>query len=69
MQVDYLPEVRLFRAVLFEDVAAALEAGRRLMTRRLSPTVIRLYDPNSTASLVKHVLGHELEGAYMVYRL
>jgi len=66
MQVDYLPEVRLFRAVLFEDVAAALEAGRRLMTRRLNPTVIRLYDPNSTASLVKHVLGYELEGAYMV---
>lgn len=66
MQVDYLPEVRLFRAVLFEDLANALEAGRRMMTRRLNPMVIRLYDPSSTASLVKHVLGYELEGAYMV---
>jgi alkyldihydroxyacetonephosphate synthase len=66
MMVDYLPEVRLFRAVLFDDVSAALEAGRRMMTRRLQPTVIRLYDPSSTGSLVKHVLGYELQGAYMV---
>ena len=66
MQVDYLPEVRLLRAVLFDDLANALEAGRRLMTRRLTPLVIRLYDPSSTASLVREVLGYELEGAYMV---
>lgn len=66
MMVDYLPEVRLLRAVLFEDISNALEAGRRMMTRRLDPMVIRLYDPNSTGSLVKHVLGYELEGAYMV---
>ncbi len=66
MQVDYLPETRLFRAVLFEDTRQALEAGRLMMTRRLDPTVIRLYDPNSTASLVKQTLGLELEGGYMV---
>jgi alkyldihydroxyacetonephosphate synthase len=66
MMVDYLPEARLFRALLFDDLANALEAGRRIMTRRLQPTVIRLYDPGSTGSLVRHVLGYELEGAYMV---
>jgi alkyldihydroxyacetonephosphate synthase len=66
MMVDYLPETRLLRAVLFEDVSNALEAGRRMMTRRLQPMVIRLYDPSSTGSLVRHVLGYELEGAYMV---
>jgi len=66
MQVDYLPEARLMRAVLFDKVANAIEAGRRMMTRRLDPMVIRLYDPASTGSLVKSVLGYELEGAYMV---
>ena len=66
MMIDYLPQVRLLRAVLFDDLSRAIEAGRRMMTRRLDPMVIRLYDPGSTASLVKQVLGYELEGAYMV---
>lgn len=66
MQVDYLPETRLLRAVLFDDLGSALEAGRLVMTRRLNPMVIRLYDPASTASLVRRVLGYELEGGYMV---
>ena len=66
MQLDYLPEARLLRAVLFDDLSSAIEAGRRIMTRRLDPTVIRLYDPRSTASRIKKILGYELEGAYMV---
>jgi alkyldihydroxyacetonephosphate synthase len=66
MQLDYLPEERLLRALLFDDLSNALEAGRRIMTRRLEPFVIRLYDPSSTRSRVKRILGYELEGAYMV---
>ena len=66
MQIEHLPETRLFRAVLFESLANALEAGRRIMTRRLDPLVMRLYDPASTVSLIKRVLGLDLEGAYMV---
>ena len=66
MQVDYLPQARLLRAVLFDDLADGIEAGRLIMTRRLDPFVIRLYDPRSTASRVKKILGYELEGAYMV---
>jgi alkyldihydroxyacetonephosphate synthase len=66
MQLDYLPEVRLFRAVLFDDLSKGLEAGRRLMVQRLEPTVIRLYDKKSTLSQVKKVLGYEFDGAYMV---
>lgn len=66
MQTEYLPQTRLFRALLFEDLPSALEAGRRLMVQRLEPTVIRLYDAASTASRVKAILGYELEGAYMV---
>jgi alkyldihydroxyacetonephosphate synthase len=52
--------------MLFKDVATGLEAGRRMMVDRLDPLVIRMYDPHSTASLVKRVLGYELEGAYMI---
>lgn len=66
MQITRLPEVRLFRALLFKDVASGLEAGRRMMTSRLDPLVIRMYDPHSTALLVKRVLGYELSGAYMI---
>ncbi|MGH9340253.1 MAG: FAD-binding oxidoreductase [Acidobacteriota bacterium] len=66
MQIERLPEVRLFRAMLFKDIATGLEAGRRMMLERLNPLVIRMYDPSSTGSLVKEVLGYELEGAYMI---
>ncbi|HRX03130.1 MAG TPA: FAD-binding oxidoreductase [Anaerolineae bacterium] len=66
MRLDYLPEARLMRAVLFTDLSKALEAGRLIMTRRLHPFVIRLYDPESTRSQVKKVLGLDYEGAYMV---
>ena len=66
LQVDYLPEARLLRAVLFDNLSNALEAGRRLMTRRLQPLVIRLYDPASTATHVRSILGYEFDGAYMV---
>jgi alkyldihydroxyacetonephosphate synthase len=66
MRLDYLPEARLLRAVLFSDPSAALEAGRRIMTRRLQPFVIRLYDPASTRLHVKSILGYDFDGAYMV---
>lgn len=66
MQLDYLPEVRLFRALLFDDIGKGIEAGRRMMLSRLEPTVIRLYDKKSTLSQVKKVLGYEFDGAYMV---
>jgi alkyldihydroxyacetonephosphate synthase len=66
VQLDYLPEARYLRALLFADMDAALEAGRRIMTHRLDPFVIRLYDPASTASRVKKILGYEYDGSYMV---
>jgi len=66
MQLDYLPETRYLRALLFDDLGKALEAGRQIMTKRLEPFVIRLYDPTETLSRVKKILGYELEGAYMV---
>ncbi len=66
MQLDYLPETRYLRALLFDDLGNALEAGRQIMTKRFDPFVIRLYDPTETLSRIKKILGYELEGAYMV---
>jgi alkyldihydroxyacetonephosphate synthase len=66
MQIERLPECRLLRGVLFDDLSKALEAGRRIMTQRLNPLVIRLYDMPSTKKTIKRVLNLDLEGAYMV---
>lgn len=66
VRLDYLPEARYLRALLFDDLGKGLEAGRTLMTRRLDPFVIRLYDPASTATRVKKILGYDFRGAYMV---
>jgi alkyldihydroxyacetonephosphate synthase len=66
MQIERQPEVRLFRAVLFDDLSRALEAGRRIMVSRLQPSVLRLYDPGSTATLVKRVLKQDVHGAYLI---
>ncbi|MBK9714564.1 MAG: FAD-binding oxidoreductase [Kouleothrix sp.] len=66
MRIERLPETRLLRGVLFKDLGAALEAGRRIMTSRLQPCVLRLYDVASTATMLKRVLGLEAEGACFI---
>jgi alkyldihydroxyacetonephosphate synthase len=66
MRIERLPEVRLFRAVLFKDLHAALESGRRIMVDRLQPCVLRLYDEASTTSLLKRVLGLDAQGACFI---
>ncbi len=66
MRVDPMPTERRFRAVLFPSLKQGLEAGRLIMTRRLRPSVIRLYDEDATVKVVKRVLGIEVKGAYMV---
>jgi alkyldihydroxyacetonephosphate synthase len=66
MRVDPLPQERRWRAYLFEDLRKGLEAGRRMMTRRVRPCTIRLYDEGSTQKIVKRVLGLDVQGSYMV---
>lgn len=66
MRADPLPEERRFRSFLFSSLADGLEAGRRIMTARLRPAVIRLYDEVSTEKQVKRVLGISAHGSYMV---
>jgi len=64
-QIERLPETRLFRGILFDDLHNALEAGRQIMLARLQPTVLRLYDEASTVSLVKRVLNLDLQGSFL----
>ncbi|HYB22047.1 MAG TPA: FAD-binding oxidoreductase, partial [Thermodesulfobacteriota bacterium] len=64
MRLDPIPEVREFQGFLFQRLEDGIEAARRIMTRRLQPCVIRLYDPPSTARFVQRVLGLQVEGAY-----
>ncbi len=66
LRLDPIPEQRRWRAYLFDDIRKGLEAGRRIMTRRLRPCTMRLYDENSTQRIVKRVLGLEVSGSYMV---
>ena len=65
-RIDPLPEVRRFNGFLFGDLETAIEAGRRIMTARLRPCVMRLYDPPSTEHFIKRVLGLDVKGSYMV---
>jgi alkyldihydroxyacetonephosphate synthase len=66
IRLDPVPEERRWRAYLFDDIRKGLEAGRRIMTKRLRPCTIRLYDQNSTQRIVKRVLDLDVAGSYMV---
>jgi alkyldihydroxyacetonephosphate synthase len=66
MRLDPIPQERRWRAYLFDDLRKGLEAGRLMMTRRLRPCTIRLYNETSTQRIVKKVLGLDVQGSYMV---
>ena len=65
-RLDPMPAERRWRAYLFKDLKKGLEAGRRIMTKRLRPCVMRLYNESSTQRVIKRVLGLDVEGSYMV---
>ncbi|ALX47569.1 FAD-binding oxidoreductase [Lentibacillus amyloliquefaciens] len=65
IRIDPLPEARVFRAFKFPTIHDGIEAGRQIMTSRLKPAVIRLYDPGSTEKSL-NTTGVKLEGNYMV---
>lgn len=61
------PETRRYRAFIFKNMHDALEAGRKIMTKRLQPSVIRMYDEAETKHQIERVLGIEKNGAYLVF--
>ncbi len=65
MRMDPIPESMSFLTFEFETVFDGLEAGRRIMTERLRPAVMRLYDEADREKLSK-ILGIEFSGALMV---
>ncbi|AHF92705.1 alkylglycerone-phosphate synthase [Opitutaceae bacterium TAV5] len=67
LKIHPIPESRKFHAFLFKDMHAAMMAGAEIMTSRLRPCVIRLYDNPETAKVIKKVLGIDREGSYLVF--
>jgi len=67
LKIHPIPECRKFHAFLFKNMTSAMAAGSELMTSRLRPAVIRLYDTPETAKLIKKVLGIDREGSYLVF--
>ncbi len=64
MKIHRLPEVRKFRAFLFQSVGDGMRAARDML-QIFKPSVIRLYDEAETVSLVKKVIGFAKPGAFM----
>ena len=65
MRVEHLPERREFLSFAFPDIFAGIEAGRLIMTKRLRPSVIRLYDKADSQKL-KDWVGTPFTGNLMV---
>ena len=65
LRVDPLPETRGFLSFSFSDIFAGIEAGRLIMTNRLRPAVIRLYDEADSKKLQDWV-GTAFTGTLMV---
>ena len=65
MRLDPLPETRVFLSFSFPDIFAGMEAGRLIMTKRLRPAVIRLYDEGDAKKLAEWV-GTPFTGTLMV---
>ena len=66
VRLDPMPPVRRFNGYHFQDLKQALEAGRQIMTRRLRPCTLRLYDPSSTKKFIKRVLNLDIEGSVLI---
>ena len=65
LRVDPLPEHRAFLSFSFPDIFAGIEAGRLIMTHRLRPATIRLYDEADSVKL-KEWVGTPFTGTLMV---
>lgn len=65
LRIDPLPEDRAFLSFSFPDIFAGMEAGRLIMTHRLRPATIRLYDEADSVKLQEWV-GTPFTGTLMV---
>ncbi len=65
MQLEPLPESRRFLSFQFATVHAGLETARLIMTRRIVPAAMRLYDEADSAKLTS-MLGLETAGVLLI---
>lgn len=68
MRLDPLPKRRRFLSYRFDGVEAGLEAARRIMTRRVVPAAMRLYDEADSAKLTE-MIGVGTDGVLLVIML
>jgi alkyldihydroxyacetonephosphate synthase len=62
IQLERLPEARLFAALRFDSVADGVRAFRAVLQDGYRPSVIRLYDETATATSLAPVVGEQLDG-------
>ena len=65
LRMDPLPEAQSFLTYEFATVFDGLEAGRRIMTQRWRPAVMRLYD-EADRNKLNDILGLELTGSLLI---
>ena len=65
LRMDPLPEAQSFLTYEFATLFDGLEAGRRIMTQRWRPAVMRLYD-EADRNKLNDILGLELTGSLLI---
>jgi alkyldihydroxyacetonephosphate synthase len=66
VRLRLLPAHRRFAAFRFENLAQGIEAGRRIMTEGLRPSVMRLYDARAAVKSLERAVRAGLDGETMV---
>ncbi len=66
LQIVPLPETRRFLMLRFESIDAGVDVFRRVMAAGHRPSVIRMYDGESTAASLSPVVGETLDGVCAV---
>jgi alkyldihydroxyacetonephosphate synthase len=65
LRIHMLPETRLFRGIVFQNVHSGLEGIRKIMRTGILPSVVRLYDEHDTSIAMKE-LGLSAKGCLLV---
>src|SRR6202000_3142339 len=66
LRIVPLPEVRRFLTLSFPDVASGVTTFRDILAAGHRPSVIRMYDEESTQRSLSPVVGEELDGVCAV---
>jgi len=65
-KIFHLPEARSFGTWLLPSLGEGIEAGRRIMTQGLAPSLMRLYDEVDTAHILKDQFDLAVDGSVLL---